>query len=145
MIITTARSRAGLLLDAVLTIIGWIGFVYLFGTGILAIIYGAAQGPRAPLLPLFSPTLGTLSSYAVIAAANAAILIAWALYNHWRFKDQDRRKPLKAVGAGHLARSFALTLDQVDGLAVTKIATIHHDAQGYIVEISQINSESMLL
>ncbi|HWK72242.1 MAG TPA: poly-beta-1,6-N-acetyl-D-glucosamine biosynthesis protein PgaD [Burkholderiaceae bacterium] len=145
MIITTTRSRAGLLFDAILTIIGWAGFLYLFGTGILAIVHGAEQGPQSPLLLPFLPTLATLSDYAALAALNAAILVSWALYNHWRFKGLDRRKPLQAVGIGHLARSFALTPQEVDGLGATKIATIHHDAQGGIVEISQRSFPAMPL
>ena len=37
MIITTQRSRAGYLFDLLLTAVGWFAFVYLFGSGIVAI------------------------------------------------------------------------------------------------------------
>ena len=47
MIITTRRSRAGYLFDLLLTAGGWFAFVYLFGAGILAILRGAAGGPRS--------------------------------------------------------------------------------------------------
>ena len=132
MIISTSRSSVGFFFDVLLTVIGWIAFVYLFGAGILAILHGAAEGPEASLLPTFLPTLGTLSTYALIAAINAAILICWALYNHWRFTGLDRRKPIDAVSIVRAARSFSVTVNAVSGMRAAKILTVHHNAEGCI-------------
>lgn len=136
MIITTSRSRVGLVLDVLLTVVGWAGFLYLFSAGVMAILRGAAHGPQAPWLLPFLPTLGTLSTYAFIAAFNAAILIAWAIYNHRRFAGLDRRKPIAPVGSSQLARTFSLATEQVRALAAAKTATIRHDSQGGIVSLS---------
>jgi len=132
MIITTSRSRVGFLLDALLTIIGWLAFIYLFGTGILAILRGAAGGPEASLVPTFLPTIGTLSTYVIIALVNAAILICWAAYNHWRFAGLDRRRPINLAGVAQMARSFSVTVDEVSRFRTAKVLTVHHTAKGDI-------------
>src|SRR5690606_26724126 len=102
MIISTSRSRVGTFLDALLTVIGWIVFIYLFGRGILGILRNAAGGPEASLMPTFLPTLGTVSTYAIIALINAAIFISWALYNYWRFEGVERRKPVDLVNVAQM-------------------------------------------
>lgn len=132
MIIRTSRSRVGLLLDAILTLIGWAAFVTLFGTGILAILRGAAGGPDASLVPTFLPTLGTLSTYAAIALFNAAILVGWAVYNHRRFAGLDRRKPIDPVSVAQTARSFSLTMTEVNELKSAKVVTVYHHPRGDI-------------
>jgi biofilm PGA synthesis protein PgaD len=132
MIITTQRSRAGYLFDLALTAIGWFAFVYLFGAGIVAILRGAAGGPDAPLLPVFLPTVHTLWSYVLLAAANAAALVAWAIYNHRRFGGKDRRKPIRPLPDQRLARSFAVSAEQLAQLRAARIAIIHHGGAGNI-------------
>lgn len=132
MIISTSRTLPGFLFDALLTAVGWMAFIYLFGAGILAILRGAAQGPQASLLPTFLPTLGTLSTYAIVFVINAVILICWALYNNFRFKGFDRRKPIDAISTVRVARSFSVTLDEVNSLRSAQVLTVHHNAQGGI-------------
>ncbi|MCY1531692.1 Biofilm PGA synthesis protein PgaD [compost metagenome] len=142
MIITTQRSRAGYLFDLVLTAVGWFAFVYLFGAGILAIVRDAAEGPGLAPWPAFVPTMRTLSGYALLAAANAAVLVAWAVYNHLRFSGKDRRKPIKPLSDRRLAISFALTPAQLSHLRSARSAVIHHGPEG---EITGIESRSPLL
>lgn len=142
MIITTQRSRAGYVFDFILTAIGWFAFVYLFGAGILAILRDAAEGPGLSPWPAFVPTLRTLSGYALLAAANAAVLVAWAVYNHRRFASKDRRKPIKPLSDRRLAASFSLTPAQLSHLRSARSAVIHHGAEG---EITDIETRSPLL
>ncbi|MFD4841025.1 poly-beta-1,6-N-acetyl-D-glucosamine biosynthesis protein PgaD [Achromobacter sp. NPDC058515] len=132
MIITTQRSRAGYLFDLALTAIGWFAFVYLFGAGILAILRGAAGGPGASLWPVFLPTMHTLWGYALLAVANAAVLGAWAVYNHRRFAGKDRRKPIKPLNDERLAKSFSVSAAQLAQLRSARVAVVHHGAQGEI-------------
>jgi len=142
MIITTQRSRAGYLFDLVLTAFGWFAFVYLFGAGILAILRDAATGPALSPWPAFVPTLRTLSGYALLALTNAAVLVAWAVYNHRRFAGKDRRKPIEPLSDRRLTASFALTPAQLSHLRSARSAVIHHGADG---EISGIETRSPLL
>lgn len=132
MIITTQRSRAGYLFDLALTAFGWFAFVYLFGAGIVAILRGAADGPNAPLLPVFLPTVQTLWGYAVLAVVNAAVLVAWAVYNHRRFGAKDRRKPIRPLTDQRLAKSFAVGAGQLAQLRAARVAVIHHSGAGQI-------------
>ncbi|WP_313379659.1 poly-beta-1,6-N-acetyl-D-glucosamine biosynthesis protein PgaD [Achromobacter insolitus] len=135
MIITTQRSRAGYLFDLVLTAIGWFAFVYLFGSGILAILRAAAGGPDVSLWPVFLPTVNTLWGYAVLALVNAGVLVAWAIYNHRKFAGKDRRKPIKPLSDRRLAASFAITPAQLTQLRSARTCIIHHGAAGDITGI----------
>lgn len=137
MIITTQRSRAGYLFDLVLTAIGWFAFVYLFGSGVVAILRGAAGGPEASLWPVFLPTVHTLWGYALLALINAAVLVGWAVYNHRRFGGKDRRKPGKPLSDHRLAMSFAVTSAQLAQLRAARVSIIHHSADGEIVDIEK--------
>ena len=136
MIITTTRSRLGVLLDTLLTIIGWLGFLYLLGMGIVAILQGLVTGPDVPLWSAFLPTASTIMSYVIVAAVNAAILVAWALYNQWRFSGLNRRKARPVTRVGQLAQSFHLAPEQIRKIAGAKVAVVHHDDTERIVSIS---------
>uniref|UniRef100_UPI00333E4951 poly-beta-1,6-N-acetyl-D-glucosamine biosynthesis protein PgaD n=1 Tax=Castellaniella defragrans TaxID=75697 RepID=UPI00333E4951 len=136
MIISTGRSAAGFLLDMFLTVLGWAGLVYLlFGGWAVAIMQGSDHDSRESVWSIFLPTAGTLTIYALIAAASAAILIIWSSYNHWRFAGLDRRKPMTPIGATELAASFSLAPDDVMDLNAMKAATIHHDENGMVISI----------
>ncbi|MGY6269615.1 poly-beta-1,6-N-acetyl-D-glucosamine biosynthesis protein PgaD [Achromobacter denitrificans] len=139
MIITTQRSRAGYLLDLVLTAVGWFAFVYLFGAGIMAILREAAPGPGLSPWPAFVPTARTLGGYALFALANAAVLVAWAVYNHRRFSGKDRRKPVLALSDRRLAMSFAVTPGQLSQLRSARAAVIHHGSDGEITVIENLS------
>lgn len=137
MIITTQRSRAGYLVDLLLTAIGWFAFVYLFGSGIVAILRATAGGPDVDLWPVFLPTVRTLWGYGLLALANAAVLVGWAVYNHRRFGGKDRRKPIKALSDQRLAKSFAVTSAQLADLRAARISVIHHGHDGEILQIEK--------
>lgn len=137
MIIYTPRSRVGYLLDVVLTLIAWIAFFYLLAGGILAILEGRLRGPDVPFWGAFLPTIGTLSSYVLVAAINAAILVGWAVYNHWRFGGVDRRKSPPPVRIAQLAHSFMLVPNTIREACAAKIMVIHHDEAGRITRITK--------
>lgn len=137
MIITTQRSRAGYLFDLLLTAVGWFAFVYLFGSGIMAILRAAAGGPDVALWPVFLPTVRTLWGYGLLALANAALLVGWAIYNHRRFGGKDRRKPIKPLSDHRLAKSFAVTPAQLAQLRAARVSVIHHGAEGEILDIEK--------
>ncbi|MGV2909753.1 poly-beta-1,6-N-acetyl-D-glucosamine biosynthesis protein PgaD [Achromobacter sp. AGC25] len=137
MIITTQRSRAGYLVDLLLTAVGWFAFAYLFGSGIVAILRAAAGGPDVALWPVFLPTARTLWGYGLLALANAAILVGWAVYNHRRFGGKARRKPIRPLSDHRLAQSFAVTAAQLADLRTSQISIIHHGPDGDIQQIEK--------
>lgn len=137
MIVKTQRSRLGLAVDMLLTAPAWIAFFYLFGSGIAAILRGAADGPQAPILPAFLPTMHTLLAYLAVALVNAALLYGWALYNLYSFRGLDRRRRAPPVGDERLARSFAIGAAQLATLRTSRVAVIHHDTSGGISAIER--------
>lgn len=133
MIIKTTRSRLASFVDAVLTALAWIAFTYLFGAALLDILGGRREGgPDMTALARMLPTLGTLGVYALVAMVNAAILLAWARYNAYRFRGVDRRQALAPLTDAQLARSFGLQLEQRQGSAMAKSMTIHLCSDGHI-------------
>lgn len=143
MIISTPRSRVGFLLDVALTLFAWAAFFYLFAGGILAILEGRQRGPGIPFWGAFLPTLGTLSSYLLVATINAAILIGWAVYNHWRFGGVDRRKSPAPIRISQLAHSFMLVPNTIREACAAKTMVIYHDEAGRITKISKRKEEMM--
>lgn len=133
MIIKTTRSRLASFVDAVLTALAWIAFAYLFGEALWDIMSRQREGgPGMESLRSALPTLGTLSLYAIVALVNAAILLAWARYNAYRFRGVDRRQALPPLSDAQLAESFGLPLEQRVSAAGARSMTIHHCKDGHI-------------
>lgn len=135
LIICTPRSRWRWLLDAVLTAIAWVGFGYLCATGILAILEETRARVGVPFLSAMLPTMGTLSVYVVVGLVNSVVLLAWALYNQFRFAGLDRRKPIPALQHDELARSFGLPPDRLEALHCAKVAIVAHEHDGTIADV----------
>jgi biofilm PGA synthesis protein PgaD len=79
----------------------------------------------------------TLWGYGLLALANAALLVGWAIYNHRRFGGKDRRKPIKPLSDHRLAKSFAVTPAQLAQLRAARVSVIHHGAEGEILDIEK--------
>lgn len=135
MIITTERSIPGVFLDAALTALGWLCFLYLLTQGVLSIVNERPLGPDVPFWTQVMPTLHTLTVYMIVAALNGSLLLSWAMYNRRRFARADRRKSLPRLQDGALMRSFGVSQEQLAGLRSTDVAVIHHAEDGQIMDI----------
>src|SRR3546814_2800835 len=81
--IIRARQRPFLVvIDALFTVLAWLGLLYLLVNGLWP-LFDSQAGPR--LGGSLLDTLGTLQIYGWIALVNAVILITWARY------QQDRK------------------------------------------------------
>jgi len=84
-----------------------------------------------------APTRGslaqTLFSYALVAADNAGILIAWSLYNLARFRDINRRQFARVVTPQHLAELYTLPVGDVEAWQDARLVVIHHDDHGNVL------------
>jgi len=141
MIITTRRSRVRYLLDVVVTALGWVMFVYLFGAGILNLVQGRAQGPDAPFLPQeLVDSLGTLAGYTVLMLVFAAIFILWFQYNEHFGKyakyGRYRRQDIPAVSAEQLRRNLGVTPVQFDTAQSARVLVVEHDDKGAVIGIT---------
>jgi len=141
MIITTRRSRVRYLLDVVVTALGWVLFVYLFGAGILNLVQGRAQGPDAPFLPQeLRDSLGTLAGYTVLMLVFAAIFILWFQYNEHFGKyakyGRYRRQDIPAVSGEQLRRNLGVTPVQFDTAQSARVMVVEHDDKGAVTGIT---------
>jgi len=140
MIVTTRRSRLRYLFDFLLTTLGWILFVYLFGAGILAIVQGRARGPDAPFLPQeLLDSLGTLAGYTVLMLTFAAIFIAWFQYNEHFGKygkyGRYRRQDIPMVSDEQLRDSLGVAPPLFDRAQAARVMVVEHDGKGGVVGV----------
>lgn len=135
-LIITERGWLPRLFDIVLTLIGWCGFVWLFCTGLLAMLKNTPWlGPR----PLVSE-LNTVTLYAAIAVFNALVLIGWAKYNQLRFRV-ERRSRRPGLRPQEVAQSFAITPSEVALLSRHDLLRVHHDEHGHITEVEALREQ----
>ncbi|PHM63643.1 poly-beta-1,6-N-acetyl-D-glucosamine biosynthesis protein PgaD [Xenorhabdus ishibashii] len=121
------------IIDILLTILAWVGFIYLF---ILGLFYASHNGPKPFISTLFTSELGTIALYIAIAIFNAFLLIGWAKYNQHRFKI-ERRRHRPALTYAEIAQSFALEHELLDTLRQSKVSSITYDNHGHIIGINE--------
>lgn len=140
-LIFTERRLLPRLIDILLTVIAWGGFLWLIYHGMVkAIIEHPDMGPR----PVIS-TLNTLALYLVVAVLYGAALILWARYNQYRFRT-ERRTRQPELEDEEVAQSFQITPELVEELNKARVLTVHHNEHGGInaVDIRQGITENTL-
>ncbi len=129
-------------LDWLLSAGMWILYLY-FVREALADIYEltieafawAFQGADWPELPSMSRLYGTLLTYGIIAVANGALLIAWALYNQVRFRGQDRHVAQSPVVPADLAVLYGASVASVEAWQSARILTMRHSPDGTLIDV----------
>lgn len=74
----------------------------------------------------------TLGDYAGVVMANTASLLAWALYNQFRFRGKERRRSAAPVGLDEIAERCAVPSEDVDAWQSARTLVFAHDAAGGI-------------
>ncbi|MBD1226208.1 poly-beta-1,6-N-acetyl-D-glucosamine biosynthesis protein PgaD [Xenorhabdus griffiniae] len=121
------------LIDILLTVLAWVGFIYLFMVGLF---YTSHNGPRPFTATVFTSELGTITLYIGIAIFNAFLLIGWAKYNQRRFRI-ERRRHRPALTHTEVAQSFTLEQKLFDTLRQSKVSSITYDNHGHIIGIDE--------
>lgn len=129
-LIFTEQRLLPRLVDIVLTLIAWAGFLWLIYTGVVeTLIKRPEMGPR----PVAS-TFNTLTLYLVIAVFYGATLIIWAKYNQFRFRTERRsRKP--GLERDDVAESFRVSPELVTELSQARVSVAHHDEHGGLIGV----------
>lgn len=135
-LIITERGWLPKAVDIVLTVIGWAGFVWLFITGLLVLINASPWGGPRPL----TSELTTLTLYVAIGLFNALVLIGWAKYNQVRFRV-ERRSRRPGLAQQEVAKSFAITPQDVSTLSQNDVLKVHHDDHGQITAIETLQPQ----
>ncbi|MBB3243231.1 biofilm PGA synthesis protein PgaD [Pseudomonas sp. Tn43] len=132
-IIRTRQRPFLVMIDVFLTVLAWIGLLYLLVQGLWPLIDTRA-GPRIDV-SLFD-ALGTLQIYLWVALLNAMILITWARYQQRKSKRfAQRRLPAPVVDDQGLSKSFKLTGDRLAKLRTPGSMTIHNDQDGDVSHV----------
>ncbi|ART82241.1 poly-beta-1,6-N-acetyl-D-glucosamine biosynthesis protein PgaD [Oceanisphaera profunda] len=129
-LIVTERRILPKLLDSLLTIIAWVGFIWLIYHGVVTVLHAQSEGGD----PL-SLTLGTVIFYLLIALANSLLLILWAKYNQRRFRTERRIRP-QELPHGQLAIQFGLTQETLEQLNQSQIVVVSYNNDGTALEVS---------
>ena len=108
----------------------WIGYFYLMRHALSVVL--SYFGVSAPWGLQFSdisvpPVLDDIKTYAGVVAINAAVLIAWALYNKFMFGYRHRRRNSVPVTAVETGAFFSLTAAQVDSARASRRMVMVHD------------------
>lgn len=123
---------------SVVTFAFWIGYAYLWLP--LLTLFLWLIGLRTAVFELYlrehqvEPFL--LVSLPLLALASAAILIAWAEYNRWRFGSKDRRGEFPNVERQDIARAFGSSDEVAQSLATSKVAVLKMDDSAAPIGIS---------
>ncbi|PHM46050.1 poly-beta-1,6-N-acetyl-D-glucosamine biosynthesis protein PgaD [Xenorhabdus mauleonii] len=134
-LIFTEQKLSPRLIDILLTILAWAGFIYLF---VLGLFYASHNGPK-PFILTFTSEWGSITLYIAIAIFNALLLIGWARYNQYRFKI-ERRSHRPFLTHAEVAKSFFLEQELLDALRKSKVSSITYDNHGHIMEINKNSS-----
>ncbi|HHN8542830.1 poly-beta-1,6-N-acetyl-D-glucosamine biosynthesis protein PgaD [Citrobacter cronae] len=129
-LIFTERRLLPRIIDVLLTIFAWVGFLYLIYKGLITAL---AHSPYMGVRPFFT-TLDTVTFYILVALVNGLVLIGWAKYNQFRFRV-ERRSRRPGLEEHELAESLRITRELVTELNKARVLTVHHHENGEISHI----------
>lgn len=105
-----------------ITVFGWVFFGYQFKFHMIDM-----EG--------YTGFLGVLGMYALVIVLLGGGLMAWAKYNHLRFRGVDRRKGFAPPTPADLAAIHGRQPEEVAHWQQMNIVTVHHDGQGRIERV----------
>lgn len=142
-IIRSHRPRAILIMDTLLTALGWLAFSYLVTAGIIAVIDGADHSFEFSLLGNVVPTTLALLLYITIAAVNALLLMLWGTYR----KRLTRIPPHGGIALddASLAERFELSGAQLEDIRLSRLLVIHHADNGEISRWEGVDTSTIRL
>lgn len=130
-LIFTERHMLPRLIDSLLTLIAWAGFIWLIYHGLVAVLYRQSELGT----PTFTPTFATVIFYLLIALINTLLFIIWAKYNELRFST-ERRTRRQGMTDAQLAIHFGLTEQHLAQLNQAQIAVLHYDNNGVVLDVN---------
>ncbi|MBJ7221295.1 MULTISPECIES: poly-beta-1,6-N-acetyl-D-glucosamine biosynthesis protein PgaD [unclassified Brenneria] len=127
------------LIDFLMSLCGWCGFIGLMTEGVLEIVQ-RSPWVESRVMPI---ELNTFSLYFAIGIFNALLLIGWAKYNQYRFRIERRTRD-DGLNSEEVAQSFAIQTNHIHTLNRNHIQRVWHDEWGSVVRIESmsVNHES---
>lgn len=130
-LIFTERNALPRLIDSLLTLIAWAGFIWLIYHGLVSVLYPQPELGAAS----FTPTFATVVFYLLIALINTLVFVIWAKYNQLRFST-ERRTRRQGLADAQLAIHFGLAEEQLEQLNQAQIAVVHYNNDEAILNVS---------
>ncbi|MFL1517522.1 poly-beta-1,6-N-acetyl-D-glucosamine biosynthesis protein PgaD [Pseudomonas prosekii] len=132
-IIRTRQRPILLVIDALFTVLAWVGLLYMLIRGLWPLI--DTRG-GALIEPSAFDALGTLQIYLWVAVVNALILVTWARYQHRKSRSYAQRRLAAPVVDDHgLSKSFKITGDGLAQLRAPGSMTIHNNQDGDVSHV----------
>lgn len=133
-IIRTRQRPVLLVIDVLITLVAWIGLLFLLIRGLWPLVETHAGGPRIDNSAF--DALGTLQIYLWVALVNAVVLIGWARYQQRKSRSfAQRRLPSPVIDDQGLSKSFKLCDERLQKLRTPGVMTIHNDQDGDISHV----------
>lgn len=129
-LIFTERRLLPRLLDALLTLLAWVGFGWLIYQGLINVLQAQPDSGPRPL----NLSIHTITMYALIATVNGLLLILWAQYNRYRF-SVERRMRRGELSNDALASLLGVAATSLQRMQETGTIVVSHDDDGNIADV----------
>ncbi|EPL2541947.1 poly-beta-1,6-N-acetyl-D-glucosamine biosynthesis protein PgaD [Klebsiella pneumoniae] len=118
------------LVDAGLTLLAWLGFLFFLYANLLMQFIA----PPSPRWETLIDSLNTALVYLLIAALNGWLLILWYHYNRRRAHTRHHTAVL-ALRDDELASSFNVAPQIISEMSRYNLLTVYHDQIGQIIDL----------
>ncbi|MGZ0781805.1 poly-beta-1,6-N-acetyl-D-glucosamine biosynthesis protein PgaD [Pseudomonas sp. TKO26] len=132
-IIRTRQRPFMLVVDIILTVLAWVGLLYLLIRGLIPLL-DKHEGPRIEVGML--DALTTLQFYGLVAVINALLLVSWARYRQRRNRNYPPRLPAPVVDDKRLSESFKLSDETFTQMRQPGVITVYNDEEGGIMHVA---------
>ncbi len=133
----TQRSFFQRALDGFVTLLFWIGYLYLM-RNVFSVALSSMGVPAPWGIEVANPTVGAivgnLLSYGMVILINAGILIGWARYNQIVFGKRNRRRRSDPLTPRDMAVFFHMNEAQVVACQEAKRNVMTHNQVGILVD-----------
>ncbi len=129
-IVRTTQHWLPKVIDTGLTLMAWIGFLYLLATGFLSLVQENVYNQQSGKLLL--ETVNSMTFYLILAGVMVSGFLAWAKYSQLRVQRFDRRKRVPEITEQKLAQSFRLHQGVLSFLQRQQRLVVHSDEQGHV-------------
>lgn len=136
MIIKTKRPASIFVLDAAITALAWIAFVYQFTKGVVFLVSEHAGTPLSNFLGVaLSPRMATLIVCITVCLVNAALVYFWACWQKRRRARLYAHRDNDELAADVLASHFSLSPQQLDNVRDSRVTVVYHSPAGGITHL----------
>lgn len=132
-LIKTPQHWLPRLVDTLLTLVAWAGFIYLVVEGVVMLLASGWHGPRLEWGSQLLRTMDTLLIYIVCSLLIGVVLLGWAKYNQVRAARYERRLRMPDLSRQALSCSFNVSVETLSRLHSSQVVTLHNDELGSLV------------